>query len=131
MKSSCQIEVRFKDLDALGHVNNAVYFTYFEQARIKFFADHLEQWNWAEQGLLLAHSEIDYLIPLYLNEKVTVDTWCSRLGRKSLPFMYEVFTEKNGSRTKVASGSSVLVCYDYKEKCTIVIPEDWRSKLMG
>ncbi|MFT4679414.1 MAG: acyl-CoA thioester hydrolase [Flavobacteriales bacterium] len=131
MKSVCEIEVRFRDIDALGHVNNAVYFSYFEQARIKFFADHLGQWNWKEYGLLLAHSEIDYLAPLYLNDKVTVETWCAHLGKKSLNFVYEVFTHNEGALVKVAKGMSVLVSFDYLEKRTIEIPVAWRAKLMS
>lgn len=131
MKTICEIDVRFRDIDALGHVNNAVYFTYFEQARIKFFEEHLGSWNWDENGLLLAHSEIDFMAPVYLNDKVTVETWCTSLGKKSLNFVYEVFTQKGGTSIKVTKGMSVLVCFNYQEKRTIEIPEVWKSKLIG
>ncbi|MDA0882981.1 MAG: thioesterase family protein, partial [Bacteroidetes bacterium] len=53
MKSKYEIEVRFRDIDAMGHVNNAVYLSYFEQARIGFFNAIVDdKWDWNKLGVL-------------------------------------------------------------------------------
>ena len=128
-KSTHLIEVRFRDIDAMGHVNNAVYFSYFEQARMKFFAETIGKWEWDKHGVLLAHNEIDYHAPVLLNDLVEVETFCLNMGKKSLNFGYDVFVTRDHMRFKAASGSSVLVCFDYVEQKTIAIPNQWREAL--
>ena len=119
-------EIRFADIDAMGHVNNAVYFTYFEQARIHFFKQMIGgKWDWTKDGILVAHSEIDYKMPILLNDKVEISTWCSEIGQKSFSVHYEV---KRGDQL-CSVGNSVLVCFNHAEKRTQEIPQVWREML--
>ena len=65
MISPAQIQIRFADIDVMGHVNNAVYLSYFEMARVHYFKQILgEEWDWNSDGILLARNEIDYLSPI-------------------------------------------------------------------
>jgi acyl-CoA thioester hydrolase len=65
------IQVRFRDLDALGHVNNAVYLTYLEVARAAYFS-RLEP-DWVGKGhFILARAEVDFLRPILLEDPVEV-----------------------------------------------------------
>ena len=130
-KHSCQIEIRFSDIDAMGHVNNAVYLSYFEQARIALFTEVAgAQWDWDTFGVVLGRNEVDYLQPVVLNDKLTVHTSVEHLGSKSLVVAYELYVERGGGESfLVATGKSVLVCFDYKLKKTIPIPELWRAAL--
>ncbi|MDG1262127.1 MAG: acyl-CoA thioesterase, partial [Flavobacteriales bacterium] len=66
------VEVRFGDIDVMGHVNNAVYLSYFEQARMAFFKELIGgEWDWNEAGILLARNEVDYIQPILLSDQVT------------------------------------------------------------
>jgi acyl-CoA thioester hydrolase len=114
-----RIEVRFVDIDVMGHVNNAVYLNYFEQARMHFFAHYF--------GILLARNEIDYKEPTLLNDDVHIETWIAKVGTKSLELEYEVYVPEGESRRVKAKGKSVLVCFDYNLKQTIEVPAKWKA----
>jgi acyl-CoA thioester hydrolase len=130
-KRAYKIQVRFVDIDVMGHVNNAVYLNYFEQARMMFFADLVgKQWDWVNNGLVLARNEVNYKEPVLLNDDVYISIWCTKIGTKSFDLSYELMvTTPEGDRVK-ANGVSVLVCFDYKTKQTIEVPELWRSVLV-
>jgi acyl-CoA thioester hydrolase len=129
-RETCRIEIRFADIDVMGHVNNAIYLNYFEQARIDFFKKQIgTEWDWTKHGIILGRNEIDYIDPVLFSDDLHIETWCSRIGTKSLEFSYEVFVP--GSEKKIkAQGKSVMVCFDYHEKKTIPVPEMWKQKLV-
>jgi acyl-CoA thioester hydrolase len=114
--------VRFRDLDGMGHVNNAVFSTYLEQARLGWFgeADELPLGD-----VILARTEIDFRAPLHMGEAVEIGVRPSRVGTKSFELEYEV---RAGGRL-VAEAKSVLVGYDYARGESIEIPERWRRRL--
>ena len=127
----CLIDIRFVDMDALGHVNNANYFTYIEQARIDYFKTVIgENINWALTGLILAHAEMDYKIPIVLGDSIYVYTQCTRLGNRSFDMAYRFVKLLDGTEMEMATGKTTLVCYDYSQKSTIPIPELWRRCMM-
>ncbi len=127
-KHKTPIQVRFKDIDALNHVNNANHVTYFELARVKYFDDVVkEEVNWSEQGIILAKITVDYKAPVYFKDKLFVYTKCIRLGNKSFDLAYSLVREKDGKETELATGSSVQVCFDYKNQATISIPGSWKK----
>ena len=130
-KHKTPIQLRFKDIDKLGHVNNANHLTYIELARIKYFEDVLlVDENWSEfQGPILAHMSIDYRRPIFLNDNVFVYTRCSKLGTKSLELSWVIVSEKNKTEEILAEGKSVIVCFDYATNKTIPLPEDQRRKI--
>ena len=129
-KHKTLIQIRFKDIDALNHVNNANHITYLELARVKYFDDVVnEEVNWSEQGIILASISVDYKSPIYFKDKIYVYTKCTRLGNKSFDIAYSLVKEKDGKETVLATGSSVQVCFDYKKQATISIPESWRKKV--
>ena len=110
--------VRFRDCDAMGHVNNAVYSTYLEEARIGVLGDLFD--------FILARVEIDFRSELRMGEEVEVRTRCSRIGTKSFDLQHEVAA--SGGRV-VAEATSVLVSYDYKLGASVVVPEALRERL--
>ncbi len=129
-KHKTPIQIRFKDIDALNHVNNANHITYFELARVKYFDDVVnEEVNWSERGIILAKISVDYKAPIYFKDTIFVYTKCIRLGNKSFDLAYSLVKEGNGKETELASGSSVQVCFNYKNQATISIPESWRKKV--
>ena len=124
------IEIRFADIDAAGHVNNAVYFNYFEQARINWFKQHIGDWDWSERGLILVRNEIDYIHPVYLHDNIEVQVRNSRIGTKSFEQLYAVFRKEEGDKHVLCTrGKSVLVCFNYSLGKSIEIPATWRPAL--
>src|SRR5688500_14260905 len=83
------VQLRFKDLDSMGHVNNANHFTYMELARVHYFHDVIAENNdWSQNGFILAKMTIDYKLPLMMGDEVVVFTRCSRVGNKSFDLEY-------------------------------------------
>ncbi len=116
--------VRFRDLDGMGHVNNAVFSTYLEQARLAWFG---RDERMPLEDVILARTEIDFRAPLGLGEVVEIGVRPSRVGTKSFELEYEL--RANG-RT-VAEAKSVLVGYDYERAQSTRVPERWRRRLSG
>ena len=124
------ITVRYSDLDPQGHVNNARYLSYFEQARVAYIK-HLQLWDgksFLDFGVVLANAKVDFKIPILMSDDVKVKVCISRLGTKSLEMEYEI-TDKAETKT-FATGSTTMVAYDYHKECTIPIPEAWREKIV-
>jgi acyl-CoA thioester hydrolase len=123
------IEVRYGDLDPQGHVNNAKYLTYFEQARISYIR-HLGLWKggaFFDIGFILADVRITFHTPVTYRQPIRVGVRVTRLGNKSLTMEYSL--EDSQTLQVLANGSSVLVAYDYKVGQTIPIPGDWRQAI--
>jgi acyl-CoA thioester hydrolase len=113
--------VRFRDLDALGHMNNAVYATYLEQARIEF----LRRFGATQQDMILARLEIDFRAPVGFGADVEIEVRPARIGRKSFALDY---TKRVAERV-VAEAKSVLVAYDYGSEQSVELPAQWREAL--
>jgi len=130
-KHKTPIQLRFKDGDVMGHVNNANHLTYIELARIKYFEDVVgSDASWSQQqGIILAHISIDYKQPLYIRDQVFVYTRCSKLGKKSIELSWVIVREKSSTEEIIAQGIAVLVCYDYTENKTIEVPREQRTKI--
>jgi acyl-CoA thioester hydrolase len=111
--------VRFRDCDAMGHVNNAVYSTYLEQARIGILGDL--------DPFILARVEIDFRAELRAGENVEVHSRCSKIGNKSFELEHEI---RAGERV-VADAKSVLVGYDYKAGTSVPLTDNQRRRLAG
>ncbi|MEO0138459.1 MAG: thioesterase family protein [candidate division WOR-3 bacterium] len=103
-------DVRYADLDTLGHVNNAVYLSYFEHARVKMFAEYYQKYG--NFHFVIAHAEVDYIKPIYL-ETITIRAWVSRIGKTSFTIDYEIYNEKG---ELCAQGKTVQVGYDPEKK---------------
>ena len=118
---STSIQLRWKDVDQFGHVNNAVYLTYFETARFYYNRD-VNQWNWNEDQYIIAFVKVDYLRPIYYPGDIKVYLRTSDIGDKSFNFYYAITFEKNDIEKIAATGQSTQVFYDLKNLKTISLP---------
>lgn len=126
MLDAYKLQVRFSDCDMMQHVNNAIYLNYFEEARIHYFRQMLgTEWDWKRNGVLLRYNELEYLKPVFLHEPVEIIVFLKHMGEKSFTLAYEVRV-LNELRT---TGSSVLVCFDAVNKCSIPIPHRMKEAL--
>ena len=120
------LQLRFADTDALGHVNNACFLSYFELSRVAYFQEVLgDVVDWKSRGIILARTEVDYRFPLFLEDKPVVKVRCSQVGNKSFVMSYLI--EEDGK--VFAEGNTVMVCYDFLENKPFPMPEEWRQKI--
>lgn len=124
------IHIRWADIDALQHVNNAVYLSYFEQARIDYFRE-VVKWDWDALGMILASNTIHYLAPLFPRDKAQIRMRTSRLGSKSFEMEYLVEKETKEGPKIITFASAVLVAYDYRNDQTVPLPEAYRQAILG
>ena len=105
------LEVRFRDMDSMGHVNNAVYFTYFENARIAYWRAVPGVRSRRSLNYILARAECDFKSPTTLEDELRCHVRVSSFGRSSFTFEYLLRDERTGRI--VAEGRTVQVMYDY------------------
>ena len=113
------IDVRFADTDAMGHVNNAVYLTYCEMARIRYWSDVTGEpvalGHEGAESLILAEARITYRAPVYHGETVAVETRATHIGRSSFTLEHRLTAcVPQGAPRLVATSDSVMVRYDYQ-----------------
>ena len=126
MISPVKIQVRFADCDVMGHVNNAVYLSYFEQARMHYFKFLVDKdWDWKKDGTILARNEINYRKPILLHDEPEILVGLEEIGGKSFTLNYQVLV---GGEV-CADGKSTLVCFDYYLGKTVEVPEKLRQAL--
>jgi acyl-CoA thioester hydrolase len=126
MITPANIQIRFADCDMMGHVNNGIYLSYFESARMHYFAQLLGiKWDWNKNGVILRKNEIEYLKPLYIHEKPMIKLFTEHIGEKSFTLSYELWS---GEELKTI-GKSVLVCYDATANKSIEIPHEMKLAL--
>ena len=126
------VDVRYNDLDTYGHVNNALYGTYVEEARV----DYLETvvggaaaditGSGEETGMVVANLQLDFERPIRLADEVTVGVRVPRLGEKSFPFEYEIRTADG---EVAATGETTMVAYDRGQGSSVSIPDSWRESI--
>lgn len=123
------IEVRYGDLDPQGHLNNARYLTYFEQARVEYIR-RLGLWDgksFMNIGFILAEARITFLAPVLFGQAVRVGVRTARLGNKSFTLDYVIEDSQNGRQ--LANGETVLVVYDYSRTESIPLSDAWRQTI--
>ncbi|MCP4426991.1 MAG: acyl-CoA thioesterase [Chloroflexi bacterium] len=126
-----KIEVAFRDIDAMGHVNNAVFFSYFELARIKYVMEVFEpgdpeDFDLLDMPLILVEATCSYKSPALLGETLQVGVGLSRFGTKSFDLFYRILGEDG---RLVAAGKTIQVMYDYGTRSAYAIPEKIREQV--
>ncbi|HEY9420567.1 MAG TPA: thioesterase family protein [Thermoanaerobaculia bacterium] len=125
------VTVRWGDMDSMGHVNNAKYFTYCESARMSYFAavrmnDHREG---ERHGPALAAAHLNFRAQVRYPSELEVETRVSEIGRSSFRMEYEIFYK--GTDERVADGHGIIVWVDYGEGRSIPLPEALKEEIRG
>ena len=118
---------RFRDTDAMGHLNNAVYMTYFEMARTAWWTALIGDPDYQKVPFILAHTTIDFRSPAFVHETLLVGIRIARLGNRSFECAYRVAEEK--ADRLVCDGRSVQVIFDYAKGETFPMPEELKAKV--
>ena len=124
-KFSIPIQPRYADFDMLGHLNNATYVTYYEVARLHYFYEI--GWTLKDISNVVAHIDIDFLLPILPDSKVLCSIKTISLGGKSFQMQYEL-TNMDGSSC-YSRAHSVQVCIDRDSATAIKMPDNVRELL--
>lgn len=124
-KSILPIQIRFNDIDALGHINNNIYLSYFDLGKIEYFENLRSSYvSWIDGLIVVARLEVDFIKPVFYKEKIAVDSKIISVGNKSAVFVQQIRnTLTNEVKCKC---SSVIVAYNPKTKESMLIPDIWR-----
>jgi acyl-CoA thioester hydrolase len=120
------LEITYRDIDAMGHLNNAVYLAYLETARQKYWLSLRDSRDFWDIDFVVARAEIDYLSPCLMGEVLEIDIHVSRLGRSSFDFAYRV-TGPGGR--PVAEARTVQVMYDWKLRQSKLLTDELRMAI--
>ena len=121
-----RLSVRFRDCDSMGHVNNAVYFTYLEQCRLTFWRE-LTGWPSPHTRVILARAECDYRAPAHFGDDLEVRLKVGEIGRSSFGLVYEIVAVAD--ERVIATGKTVMVSYDYEAGKSMPLPAETRALL--
>ena len=121
------IDVRFRDTDAMGHVNNAVYLTYLEVARQTYWKQFSQNADYARVPFVVARVRIDFRSPLHVDEVARVALRTAWASHSSFGMQY-VIRERDSERF-VAEAETVQVTFDYEAQNSIPVPGWLRAEL--
>ncbi|MBN2165721.1 MAG: acyl-CoA thioesterase [Marinilabiliaceae bacterium] len=121
------VQIRFNDVDMLGHINNATIQEYFDLGRMHYLGKLFEQGKLYDNNhaLIIASICTDFHIPIYLTEKIKVQTKVIELGNKSLKMLQLIVDEAGEIK---ATSNSIMVCFKKENNASEVIPDKWREK---
>ncbi|PZX51874.1 acyl-CoA thioester hydrolase [Algoriphagus ratkowskyi] len=123
------IQVKFSDIDGYLHVNNGIYFNYFEHSRGEFLLRKCD-WDIMEFGAVVARVEMDFIRPIHLEDEVEAVLSCSRIGNSSFDLeQYLVGKTKEGEEVVYAKCKCTVVSVDINTKKPSPLSEIYRAKL--
>jgi acyl-CoA thioester hydrolase len=128
-KFKTPISIRFSDIDAVGHVNNAIYLTYFEVARFNYWREIIG-WNLQENGVIVGRSEVNYLKPITLDDEIFCYLRVSRIGNSSFDVMHLLVKTTPEGEEICTTGKTVCISYDYSVNKSVAIPQRERQKMI-
>ena len=121
------IQLRFNDVDKFGHVNNTVYFTYYDLGKTDYFTTVYPSLNLDKDGVVLVHVEANFLSQIQANIPIAVQTAITEIGNKSLTMVQRVIDTKTNEVK--CFGKSILVAFDLEKHDSKEIPEDWKEAI--
>ncbi|WP_321520149.1 acyl-CoA thioesterase [uncultured Bacteroides sp.] len=128
-KHTIPIQLRFNDFDALGHVNNSVYFSFYDLGKTSYFNEVMpEMVSSNDVGVVIANIQVSFLLPVYPNENVAVQTAVVEIGNKSFKLFQQLINVDTNEVKCICQ--TVMVGFDAKTKATKLISDEWRKAMI-
>ena len=122
------IQLRFNDFDALGHVNNSVYFSFYDLGKTTYFNEVIPDISDSKEvGVVIANIQVSFLVSVYPGENVAVETAVVEIGNKSFKLLQRLIDLETKEVKCVCQ--TVMVCFDAKTKNSRTISEEWRTAM--
>lgn len=119
------IQLRFNDVDKFGHVNNTVYFTYYDLGKTEYFTTACPSINWEKNGLVVVHIEASFISQIMGTSNVAVQTAVTEIGNKSLTMVQQV-VDTHTQEVKCLC-KSIMVAFDLENHTSKEIEEEWKD----
>lgn len=122
------VQLRFNDVDVLGHVNNTVYFSFYDTGKAQYFQEARKRpidWNHVDN--VIANVNCNYLSPIFYQDKIEVYTRCEAIHEKSFRLLQMLVETRTGEIKSVCE--TVMVAYDAQRKVSFEVPDYWRESL--
>ena len=128
-KYKTRVSIRFSDIDNVGHVNNAIYLTYFEEARFNYWREII-RWDLRESGIIVGRTEVNYLKQITLEDEIYCYLRTTRIGNSSFDMMHLLVKATPNGEEICTTCKTVCVSYDYSAKKSIPIPGQERQRMI-
>ncbi len=126
-RHSIPLQLRFNDVDVLGHVNNTVYFSFYDTGKAHYFTDVRGQSvDWRHVDTVIANVNCAYISSIVFGEEIEVCTRCESIHEKSFRLLQMLYEPKTGQVKSVCE--TVMVCIDPETKKSVPISEQWRKQ---
>ena len=122
------IQLRFNDFDALGHVNNSIYLSFYDLGKTSYFDEVMPDVSTSKEvGVVIASIQVSFLLPVYPGENVAVQTAVVKIGNKSFRLLQQLIDLETKEVKCICQ--TVMVCFDAKTKTTRFISDEWRKAM--
>jgi len=120
------IQIRFNDIDVLGHVNNAVQIMYFDFGKVKYFEALKNQvLDWSGSDLVMVNVNVDFMEPIFVHNQIVVKTKVYEIGNKSIKLVQMIKDYETGRVKSVCR--SVMCGFNPKTNTSLLISDEWRD----
>ena len=127
-KHTIPIQLRFNDFDALGHVNNSVYFSFYDLGKTDYFRNVIPEMTTDQHvGVVIANIQVNFLLPVYPQENVAVQTAVTEIGHKSFKLLQQLIDLDTNEVKCICN--TVMVGFDAQTKTTRKITKEWRKAI--
>jgi len=117
------VQIRFNDIDKFGHVNNTVFFQYYDTAKTDYVVQVCPNVDWEREAIMVVHIESDFISQIIGECKVGVRTAVSHIGNKSFTLKQEVYDMETNELK--CTCTSIMVAYDLINHQSMLLPESW------
>lgn len=125
---SYPLQLRFNDIDSLGHVNNSVYFTFYDLGKSRYFETVKKQSiDWRKADVVIANVNADFLSPIYSYEQIAVETCCIEIGNRSFKLMQRIVNTTTGEIKGVCR--TIMVGFDVEAGVSAPISDEWKDAI--
>lgn len=125
---SYPLQIRFNDIDSLGHVNNSVYFTFYDLGKSRYFeAVKNTSIDWRKADVVIANVNADFLSPIYSYEQISVETCCTEIGNRSFRIMQRIINTETGEIKGVCH--TIMVGFDVAAGVSAPISDEWKEAI--
>ncbi len=127
-KHTLDVQIRFNDIDSLGHVNNAVYMEFFDLGKARYFtAANNGPVDWRTANIVVANVNCNYLAPIYFNEQIAVQTQTTYVHDRSVKLLQQLINKDTGEVK--CQCEVIMVGFDVKQGISAPISSEWKERL--
>ncbi|MFT3994140.1 MAG: thioesterase family protein [Dysgonomonas sp.] len=122
-KHTLPIQIRFNDVDKFGHINNAVYFSFYDLGKTKYFESVCPNVNWNNDAIVVVHIDVDFMSQIFSTDDISVQTAITKIGTKSFELAQRVVDSETGDTKCICR--SVMVAYDLVQHKSKPLNDEW------